>query len=61
MSYPEIGRHLGKNHSSAVQAVQKMEAIIEAQEHLTWLTSVGPRAMPASRVVHLLTEQIQQR
>lgn len=57
MSYPEIGRFMGKNHSSAVLAVQRMEASLASKNKLTWMTPMGPKSVPARKVVKLLTEQ----
>jgi chromosomal replication initiator protein len=58
MSYPEIGRFMGKNHSSAVLAVQRMERALGAGDELSWLTPAGTRSMPAKELVGLLSEQI---
>jgi chromosomal replication initiator protein len=57
MSYPEIGKFMGKNHSSAVLAVQRMEKLIADGGRLEWMTPAGPKSMPASKVLELLTEQ----
>ena len=57
MSYPEIGRAMGKNHSSVIQAVQRMERLLGAGGKITWLTAMGPKSMPAEEIVKLLTEQ----
>lgn len=57
MSYPEIGKAMGKNHSSAVLAVQRLEKQIQTGEALEWMTPAGEKTMPASRVVELLAEQ----
>jgi chromosomal replication initiator protein len=57
MSYPEIGRFMGKNHSSAVLAVQRMEQLLTRNEPLEWLTPMGPKALDAAKVVQMLTEQ----
>ena len=58
MSYPEIGRFMGKNHSSAVLAVQRLEAILKSTGELEWLTPIGIKTMPAAKVVEMLTEQL---
>lgn len=58
MSYPEIGRFMGKNHSSAVLAVQRMEKALEKGEELTWLTPAGTKSMAAKELIRLLSEQI---
>ena len=57
MSYPEIGRFMGKNHSSAVLAVQRMEALLAKDGKLTWMTPMGTKSVDAGHVVQLLAEQ----
>jgi len=59
MSFPEIGRYMGKNHSSAVLAAQRMEAMINGEKDLAWMTPMGAKTMPASKVLELLSQQIQ--
>ena len=58
MSYPEIGRFMGKNHSSVVLAVQKMEKALAADATLEWTGVMGRKSMRARQLVKLLTEQI---
>jgi chromosomal replication initiation ATPase DnaA len=57
MSFPVIGRFMGKNHSSVVLAVQRMEQLLAAKGELDWTTPAGPRRMAAEEVIKLLTEQ----
>ncbi len=57
MSYPEIGRHMGKNHSSAVLAVQRMEALLADRGELSWLSPLGRKSAPAEDLVRTLAEQ----
>ncbi len=57
MSYPEIGRFMGKNHSSVVLAVQRMEALLAKNEEISWMTPMGVKAMPAKKLNKLLSEQ----
>jgi hypothetical protein len=57
MSYPEIGKSMGKNHSSVVLAVQRLEELIAKHESLEWPAPAGPKSMPAAKLVELLTEQ----
>lgn len=57
MSFPEIGRAMGKNHSSAILAVQRMEKALAGNGEIAWLSPMGPKAMPARKLVTLLTEQ----
>jgi chromosomal replication initiator protein len=58
MSYPEIGQHMGKNHSSAVLAVQRMEHLLAKGGKLTWMTPLGRRSMPSDELVKMLAEQL---
>jgi len=58
MSYPEIGKLMGKNHSSVVLAVQRMERLLDGDEEVSWTTPMGPNSMPARKLVQMLTEQI---
>ena len=57
MSYPEIARYMGKNHSSAVLAVQRMENILAGDGDLNWMSPAGAKSQPAARVVQLLSAQ----
>ena len=57
MSYPEIGRFMGKNHSSVVLAVQRMERLLADAKELKWMTPAGPKSMPAGRLVEMLAAQ----
>jgi chromosomal replication initiator protein len=57
MSYPEIGQHMGKNHSSAVLAVQRMESVLVNRGELSWMSSLGRKSAPAEELVRTLTEQ----
>jgi len=56
MSYPEIGRFMGKNHSSVVLAVQRMEALLAGGGEVVWSTPAGRRSMPAKKLIALLKE-----
>jgi chromosomal replication initiator protein len=58
MSFPEIGRFMGKNHSSAVLAVQRMENLLARDEKILWTTPAGRKSMPATELIELLNEQI---
>ena len=57
MSYPEIGRFMGKNHSSVVLAVQRMEKILARREELTWTTPAGTKSISAEAMLESLNEQ----
>ncbi len=59
MSFPEIGRFMGKNHSSAVLAVQRMENLLARGEKMVWTTPAGRKTMPAEKLIELLNEQIE--
>lgn len=58
MSYPEIGRFMGKNHSSAVLAVKRMEKNLADDKQLSWICPMGKKSMPAKEVLKLLTDQL---
>ncbi|MBS3733648.1 MAG: chromosomal replication initiator protein DnaA [Phycisphaerae bacterium] len=58
MSFPEIGRAMGKNHSSVVLAVQRMEKLLAEGGEVLWQTPMGRRSMPATELIDLLTGQI---
>lgn len=58
MSFPEIGRFMGKNHSSVVLAVQRMEKMLGENAPCRWLTPAGPKTMPPRALLNLLTEQL---
>jgi len=58
MSFPEIGRFMGKNHSSVVLAVQRMEKMLGDSTPCRWLTPAGPKTMPPRALLNLLTEQL---
>jgi chromosomal replication initiator protein len=57
MSYPEIARATGKNHSSVIQAVQRLERLLGDGGRIEWLTPAGAKAMPADLLLRTLTEQ----
>jgi len=57
MSFPEIGRHMGKNHSSVVLGVQRMEKLLAAKGEVVWQSPVGIKSMKAGKLIELLSEQ----
>ena len=57
MSYPEIAQAVGKNHSSAVLAVQRMQKVLDAGGELKWTGPMGGKSMLASRLLEMLSEQ----
>ena len=58
MSFPEIGRFMGKNHSSVVLAVQRMEKLLAGEGQLEWSGPMGDRSQPATKVVELLSAEL---
>ena len=54
MSYPEIGRFMGKNHSSVVLAVGRMEKLLAGDAEIAWTGTAGARSMPARQLVEVL-------
>ena len=58
MSFPEIGQCMGKNHSSVILAVQRMEKLLATKGQVRWMSPLGPKSMPAEKLIELLNEQI---
>jgi len=58
MSYPEIGRAMGKNHSSVILAVQRMEKLLAANASCTWMTPAGRRTAPARELLDTAQGQL---
>ena len=48
---------MGKNHSSAVLAVQRMEGLLESGGQVMWMSPAGGKAMDARKLIELLAEQ----
>ena len=57
MSFPEIGKFMGKNHSSVVLACQRMESLLADQGQIKWTTPMGPKVMPANELLEILQQQ----
>lgn len=57
MSYPEIARAMGKNHSSAVLAVKRMTEALKRKGQLKWTGPMGARSMSAVKLLETLAEQ----
>ena len=57
MSYPEMAQAMGKNHSSAVLAVQRMQKVLDAAGELKWTGPMGGKSMFVSRLLEMLSEQ----
>jgi hypothetical protein len=49
---------MGKNHSSVVLAVQRMEALLAKRSRIRWMSPMGGKSQPAKEIVELLAEQI---
>ncbi len=59
MSFPEIGQFTGKNHSSVVLAVQRVEKMLAENHHsCRWMTPAGPKTMPTKTLLKMLVEQL---
>jgi len=58
MSYPEIGRAMGKNHSSVILATQRIDKALASGSDLTWDTPAGKTSVPAAELLELLAGQI---
>jgi len=58
MSFPEIARHMGKNHSSIILSVQRMEKLLNDEGTLKWSTPMGAKSMGAKELVDTLAEQM---
>jgi len=61
MSFPEIARYSGKNHSSVVLAVQRMERLLADGSDIAWTSPAGVKSMPADELVALLAGQLPSR
>ena len=58
MSYPEIGRAMGKNHSSVLLAVRRMEKALADDADLMWSGGMGKKTLPAKAVVQRLDDEL---
>jgi len=58
MSYPEIARAMGKNHSSAVLAVKRMQKALDSGGELKWTGPMGTKTMPAAALIETLIEHL---
>ncbi len=58
MSFPEIGRAIGKNHSSVVLGVQRMEKLLAEDGQIQWQGPQGKRSMPLQEVLDQVSRQI---
>ena len=58
MSFPEIGRALGKNHSSCVLACQRIEKLLAQDAPARWVTPAGKQTLPATELIGLLEREL---
>ncbi len=58
MSFPEIGRAMGKNHSSVVLAIQRLNKALAEHADLKWTTPAGAKSMHAGELVEMLGAQL---
>jgi len=58
MSFPEIGRAMGKNHSSVILAVQRLEKLLKENGVCKWMTPSGLKTAPARRLLAMFQEQL---
>ncbi len=59
MSYPELGRAMGKkNHSTVIAACQRIEALVSSGEIVCWTTPTGPRHQAVADALHDLESAI---
>jgi len=58
MSFPEIARFMGKNHSSVVLAVQRMQKLLDTDGVCRWMTPTGPKTATASQLLAMFQDQI---
>lgn len=60
MSYPEIGRELGKRYTTAVMANKRVEQWLTDKVICRWRSVAGPKSMPAHEIVARLEAQLAQ-
>jgi len=59
MSFPEIGRFMGKkNHSTVLLAGRRISKMLQQNETVRWVTPVGQKEMNLAALVHDLEEQL---
>lgn len=58
MSFPEIARAMGKNHSTVVLAVQRLQKRLAAGEAIQWASPAGPKSVPAEELIQRLAAQM---
>lgn len=59
LSFPEIGRFMGKkNHSTVVQACKRIERLLEHEGNITWMVGSESRSKPVRTVVEAIERQV---
>ncbi len=58
MSFPEIARFMGKNHSSVVLAVQRMERLLADDDNCRWMTPAGNKTAKARNLLSTFQDQL---
>ncbi|MBT3278848.1 MAG: chromosomal replication initiator protein DnaA [Phycisphaerales bacterium] len=58
MSYPEIARHMGKNHSSVVLGVQRFEKLLASGAPLCWTSPAGAKSVQPAELIDMLDGQL---
>lgn len=59
LSFPEIGRMMGKkNHSTVLMAVRRIERTLDQEGAVTWQTASGPKEVPLRALLESLEQEI---
>ncbi|MCG3130437.1 MAG: Chromosomal replication initiator protein DnaA [Phycisphaerae bacterium] len=59
LSYPEIGRFMGKkNHSTVILAARRVSQMLQRDETVAWTTSAGQRQMNLAVLLQELEDQL---
>lgn len=58
MSYPEIGRFMGKNHSTVILAERRIRQMLQQNANATWLTPAGPKERNVAVLMTEMEEQL---
>ncbi len=58
MSYPEIARHMGKNHSSVVLGVQRFNKLLASGNTLCWTSPAGAKSVQPAELIDMLDGQL---
>jgi len=59
MSFPEIGRFMGKkNHSTVILACRKIQRLLDTDGTVTWVNAAGKEEMRVKTLLGMLEEQL---